>query len=98
MKVLRDFILMLCVKNCRKQKFISEARLFELLTANKIKQACKNIIDDSKVANIIDAVFRKARKVFAILVLIDYFKLIEKFVKDDHFQESSLDHKLFFSI
>jgi len=98
MEVLRDSILMLCVRNYRKQKFVPEARLFELLTADKIIQACKNTINDSKVVDITDAVFRKARKVFAILVLIGHLKLIEEFVKDDHFQESPLDHKLPFSI
>ncbi|MCJ1251373.1 hypothetical protein MMC30_008606 [Trapelia coarctata] len=89
---------MLCVRNYRGQKFIPPARLSELLTEDKIMKACKNTIDDSKVVDMTDAVFKKARKIFAILVLIGHLKLIEKFFKDDHFQEPPLDHKLPFSI
>ena len=98
MEKLKDSILKYYVENSKGQNFIPEARLIELLTAGTISQACKIIISASKRKDIAEKLFGKAKTVFIIFVLINNVELNEKFVKDNHFQASSFDRKLPFSI
>ena len=95
---LQESILMLRVENSLGQDFIPETKLLELLTEDTVRATCKNLTNTFGSKDIADVVFSKGRKVFAILVLINHLDLIERFIQNDHFQTSPLDHKLPFSI
>ena len=98
MEKLQESIQMLRVENSIGQDFIPETKLFELLTEDVVKETCKKVIDTFNSKDVAEVIFRRGRKIFAILVLINHLELIERFIKDDHFQTSILNHRLPFSV
>ena len=80
--------------------FIPQKALYNLLTREELRNVlinCNGILP-YHVDDLAEIVFRGARRIFAILVLLKgEEKLISDFVRSDGFQLSALDHKLPFS-
>ena len=94
MRELKDLIISLRVENSDGTDFILESKLFNLLTRETIKKGCKLYTSPAHFREIVDTIFKGARKLFAILVVIGYPELIIDFFKSDQFQSSYLDHRL----
>jgi hypothetical protein len=88
-------------KNFRRQSFVSEQALAELLTRDAVYQALSDerASDDCKLApfhieQAIDVVVNGSHKIFAILVHIRQTKSIRQFIENDPFRGSGLDRGL----
>ena len=77
--------------------FIPEAKLLELMTRDKLLAACEDYLNPAHRDDIVDRIYAGARKVFAILVLLDQPELIINFIVHDQLQ-SRLDQSLPFEI
>lgn len=80
--------------------FIPQKALYNLLTREELRNVLTNCngISSYHLDDLVKIVFRGARRIFAILVLLKgEEKLISDFVRSDGFQLSALDHKLPFS-
>src|SRR5271170_8126541 len=101
MEKLRNKILELQNENFRRQYFVSEQDLGELLTRDVVYQAlsderasdnCK--LEPFHIEQVVDVVVNGGHKVFAILVHIRQTKSIRQFIENDQFQGSSIDRGL----
>lgn len=95
---LQNHIRKLRRKNHESRYFVPETALYHLLTQDVIEDTIKTSeVKPYDRGSLVKAVVSGGRKVFAVLILIDRPQLISAFVRHDHFQISSLDHKLPFA-
>ena len=80
--------------------FVPQKSLYNLLTREELRNvltSCNGVLS-YHVDELVEIIFRGARRIFAILILLKgEEELISDFVRSDGFQLSALDHKLPFS-
>ena len=86
------------VKNHEGYHFIPQNTLYDLLDEKALREACKPHLKPGDLDDTVHTILRGAKKVFAILVVIDYIEDLNDLIHTDHFQASPFDHKLPFSI
>lgn len=86
-------------ENFDTQKFVPEGDLQDLLSEDVIARSIRSCdIDFYKHAETIHTIKNGARKIFAILVLLNQEVAITKFIENDQLQCSQLDSKLPFPL
>lgn len=91
---LRRHILSLRVKNVEFKHFVPEERLASVVTREWIAQIVSQIVPQESKNEVITFVVNGARKVFSILVLIDYVCHISRFITRDQMQRRPIDSLL----
>ena len=85
-------------KNFGTRPFLSELSLHKLLQKESVCATLIGLkIEYYRREELVKEIVQRARKVFAILLLIEYGEAIEIMFKHDSLQNSSLDTKLPFS-
>ncbi|KAL4879762.1 kinase-like domain-containing protein [Aspergillus karnatakaensis] len=84
------------INNVNYKKFIPRELLFDALeeVKNDITQLVKASLPLQDVVEVVNVIFSRARKVFAILILIDQVQYIRNFIHSDHLQGGDFDHGL----
>ena len=82
------------VRNYEGCYFIPQQALFEVINEKTVRKACTPHVKPGDLGEMVDTIMMGARKVFAVLVVIDYIEDIYKLIPTDHFQASPFDHKL----
>lgn len=86
-------------ENFDTQKFVPEGKLHDLLNEDVITKSIRSCgIEYYKHAETVDTIANGARKIFAILVLLNQEAAITKFIENDQLQCSQLDSKLPFPL
>jgi hypothetical protein len=98
MEELKDSINELRQKNYQSRSFIPQEALFRLMQRDKIREALNGKTENYKLEELVENIFRGARKIFAILLLNSHERYITKFIAGDQLQSSQLDYKLPFDL
>ncbi|KAL4747497.1 kinase-like domain-containing protein [Aspergillus terricola var. indicus] len=94
-KKIRRLLNQIRVENVQCKKFIPEDKLFEVLFS--VKEDIRQIFKDSIFGDergVVNFIFRSARRVFSVLILIDHISYIQRFIRYDQLQDRSMDHML----
>jgi hypothetical protein len=95
MAELKQKITRLRQNNWDSKRFIPHHALESILTPEQIRIAMKESgVEATSLDEMANTIWNKARKIFAILVLIDETKLIAKFLGEDGYLESEIDARL----
>lgn len=95
---LKDRIHGLRCKNYQSRYFVPRQALLKELSQDVVKGELEGTFPLHQLEEMTQAVFRKGRLIFAILVLIDRLHYMIKFIEDDQLQPNQLDHKLPFGL
>jgi len=85
------------VENARVQFFVPEKDLDSIMTEEVVTQVIEDSLLSHRPDEVVRFVMRDARKIFAILVLINQIPLINRFICGDQLQMRCLDHSLPFT-
>jgi hypothetical protein len=98
MEKLQDSINELRSKNYQSRFFIPQEALLQLMQRDNIREALNTTIENYRLDEVVESIFRGARKIFAILLLNGHTRYIVKFIASDQLQSSQLDSKLPFDL
>lgn len=98
LETLKDRIDGLRCKNYQSRYFVPRQALLKELSQDVVKRELKVTVPLHQLDEMAQAVFRRGRLIFAILVLIDRLHYMIKFIEDDQLQPDQLDHKLPFGL
>jgi len=95
MENLKDLILDKGRKNIEPRWFMPHQALHDLMTKDVVEKAIRDTeIEHYQISDLTQAVLNGSQKIFAILALIGKPECILKFIEEDNFQHSHLDHRL----
>ena len=90
----RRQILTLRVKNVEFKHFVPEERLASVVTKERVAQIVSQLVPLESKDEVISFIINGARKVFSILILIDYVSHISRFIARDQMQRRPIDNLL----
>lgn len=91
---LRRRILTLRVENVEFKHFVPEERLASVVTKERVAQIVSQLVPLESKNEVIRFIINGARKVFSILILIDYVCHISRFITRDQMQRRPIDNLL----
>ena len=91
---LRRQIISLRVKNAEFKHFVPEESLASVVTQERVAQIVSQLIPLESKDEVIKFIVNGARKVFSILILIDYVRHISPFITRDQMQRRPIDNLL----
>ena len=91
---LRRQILTLRVQNSEFRHFVPEEKLASVVTKERVTQIVSQLVPLESKDEVIRFIINGARKVFSILILVDYVGHISQFITRDQMQRRPIDNLL----